>query len=168
MPQDVSQACLVYALYEGSVVRAPVRRTSLAQANGGNCVIAQQRVFPPVCCPLRACECVWLMLPLPYRSFPRHRVSSSFWKCKESCRALLVALLVLGTQFPSYCCMCVNCIALSWGIMELTDAAGVAREGWWRIPMFRSTPDPTLAYEVLGTHMRYTHFRRPRLFSPCD
>ena len=43
-------------------------------------------------------------------------------------------------------------------MMELTDAAGVAREGWWRIPMFRSTPDPTLAYEVLGTHMRYaTH-----------
>ena len=50
MPQDVSQACLVYGLYEGSVVRAPIRRTSLAQANAGVCVLAQQRVFPPVRC----------------------------------------------------------------------------------------------------------------------
>lgn len=48
LPAEATSTSVVYALYEGAVARSPVRRTAVADAVAGKCVMAQQRIFPPV------------------------------------------------------------------------------------------------------------------------
>ncbi len=45
-----------------------------------------------------------------------------------------------------------------WTMMELVDSSGVLRDGWWRLPMYRSVPEPSLAVEALGSHQRFVLF----------
>lgn len=49
------------------------------------------------------------------------------------------------------------CECARWTMMELVDSNGVLRDGWWRLPLFRSVPDPSLALEALGSHPRSVH-----------